>query len=93
MQRALFAPFSIGFGLVAGMIGKRIFAWLWSLVDDEDPPESEHRDVPWTKVLIAAALQGAIFRLTKIVVDRQLRSVFLNLTGTWPGEAKPDEGG
>jgi Protein of unknown function (DUF4235) len=87
----IFIPFSIVSGLIAGMIGKKLFEQLWSVVDDEDPPESEHREATWGKVIAAAALQGAIFRATKIAVDRGSRTAFANLTGTWPGEERPEQ--
>jgi hypothetical protein len=88
--RLIYAPFSIALGLVAGAIGKKVFDTVWGLIDEEEPPESEHRDVPWLKVIAAAALQGAIFRTVRIVADRGLRAGFLNLTGRWPGEEKPE---
>ena len=90
-MKFLFIPFSIISGLIAGFAGKKIFEQLWSVIDDEEPPESEHRDATWGKVIAAAALQGAVFRATKIAVDRGSRTAFENLTGTWPGEDQPDQ--
>ena len=89
-MKFLFIPFSVVSGLLAGFIGKKLFEQVWSVVDDEEPPESEHRDATWGKVIAAAALQGAIFRATKIAVDRSSRSAFESLTGTWPGQERPD---
>ena len=89
-MKLLFAPISIVAGLLAGMVGKKIFEQVWSVIDDEDPPESEHRDASWGKVIAAGALQGAIFRATKEAVDRGARVAFANATGTWPGEDRPD---
>lgn len=90
-MRFLFAPFSIFLGLLAGFIGKKLFVQVWGMIDDNEPPESEHRDAEWGKVVAAAALQGAIFRATKIAVDRGARVAFANTTGTWPGPEEPDE--
>jgi hypothetical protein len=90
-MKLLFTPFSIVLGLIAGMIGKKIFEQVWSLIDDEDPPESEHRDTTWGKVVAAAAVEGAIFRATKMAVDRGARVAFANTTGTWPGEERPEQ--
>jgi hypothetical protein len=89
-MKLLFTPFSIIAGLLAGMVGKKIFEQVWAVIDDEEPPESEHREATWTKVLVAAAVQGAIFRTTKMAVDRGARTAFANATGTWPGEERPD---
>jgi hypothetical protein len=41
-------------------------------------------------VLLAAALEGAIFRATRTAADRGARMAFAGATGSWPGEQKPD---
>jgi hypothetical protein len=89
-MKLLFTPFSIIAGLLAGFVGKKIFEQIWALIDDQEPPESEHRDATWPKVIAAAAVQGAVFRATKMAVDRGARTAFANATGTWPGEERPD---
>ena len=81
-MKFLFIPFSVIAGLLAGMAGKKIFEQIWSLIDDEEPPESEHREASWGKVIAAGALQGAVFRGTKLAVDRGARVAFANATGT-----------
>ncbi len=73
-MKLVFTPFSIALGLAAGLVGRKIFEQVWGLIDDEEPPESEHRDASWGKVIAAAALEGAIFRGTKEAVDRGARS-------------------
>ena len=89
-MKLLFLPFSIGTGFVAGLLGKKLFDLAWGLIDDEEPPEPEHRDVGWSRLLAALALQGAIFRVIRGVVDRGLRRGFFSLTGSWPGEEQPE---
>jgi hypothetical protein len=89
-MKFLFIPFSVVGGLLAGFAGKKLFDQIWSVIDEEEPPEAEHREATWGKVLAAAALQGAIFRVTKIAVDRSSRSAFESLTGTWPGQDRPE---
>jgi hypothetical protein len=90
-MKLLFTPFSIIAGLLAGFIGKKIFEQVWALFDDEEPPESEHREAEWGKIIAAAALEGAIFRATKQAVDHGARTAFANATGTWPGEERPEQ--
>jgi hypothetical protein len=90
-MRFLFAPFSIIAGLLAGFLGKKIFEQVWGLIDDEEPPESEHREATWPKVIAAAAIEGAIFRATKQAVDRGARVAFANATGSWPGDERPEQ--
>jgi hypothetical protein len=90
MGKLLFIPFSVGGGLLAGFIGKKVFGQVWGLIDQEEPPEPEHRDVSWGKLVAALALEGAIFRVARGVVDRGSRQGFFQLTGSWPGEEAPE---
>jgi hypothetical protein len=91
MRKLLFIPFSIAGGLVAGFASKKLFDAAWRLVDDEEPPEPEHRDVSWPKLAGALALQGAIFSVARGLAERGSRIGFYRLTGAWPGEEQPEE--
>ena len=93
MGKLLFIPFSIVGGLIAGFLSKKVFDLAWGLVDDEEPPEPEHREVSWGKLAIAMALQGAIFRMMRGLSDRGSRMAFYRLTGEWPGEEEPEQAG
>ena len=42
------------------------------------------------KLLAAAAVQGAVFRVVKEASDHYARRGFANVTGSWPGEQRPD---
>lgn len=89
-MKFLFAPFSIVAGLLAGMLGKKLFNSVWGLIDDKEPPDSKHLEISWGKLIAAAAVQGAIFRAVKEATDHGSRRAFMNLTGSWPGEERPD---
>jgi hypothetical protein len=84
--KVLFIPIGILAGLAAGFAAQKGFERVWAMIDDEDPPEAEDRKVSYPKLIAALALEGAIFRLVKGLVDRGARSGFASLTGTWPGE-------
>jgi Protein of unknown function (DUF4235) len=71
-------------------VAKKLFEQLWGLIDQEEPPESEHRRISWPKMVAAAALEGAIFRATKVAADHGSRQAFASFTGTWPGEEEPE---
>jgi Protein of unknown function (DUF4235) len=90
MAKVLFIPFSIVSGLLAGFLGKKVFDQVWGVLDDEEPPDSKHRDISWGKLLLAGAIQGAIFRAVKEGVDHGARRGFYRTTGTWPGETHPE---
>jgi hypothetical protein len=87
--KILFIPVSVLGGLVAGAVARRILDRIWSLFDEEAPPDSKDRDIDWTKLAVAAVLQGAIFRLMKELSDHYTRRAFYRTTGKWPGEKKP----
>ena len=91
MAKLLFIPVSVGGGLVAGFVSKKVFHQVWGLFDAEEPPDSKHRDIDWRKLLLAAAVQGAIFRAVKEASDHYSRRAFANATGSWPGEEHPEE--
>jgi Protein of unknown function (DUF4235) len=88
--KLLFIPFSIVSGLFAGFLGKKIFEQAWGVIDDEEPPQPEHRYVTFRKVLLAAALEGAIFKAVRAATDHQARRAFAGVTGSWPGEEAPE---
>ena len=91
MVKVLFIPFSIGGSLVAGFLAKKLFEALWGVVDEEEPPESEHRRTSWGKLIAAAALEGAIFKATRVAADHGSRHAFASITGSWPGEEEPEQ--
>jgi uncharacterized protein DUF4235 len=89
-MKVLFMPVGLAAGLAAGIAGRKLFERLWGLVDDEEPPQPENRDIPLAQLALALAVEGAIFRLAKGFTDHAVRRSFAGLTGTWPGEEKPD---
>ena len=89
-MKFLFIPIGIVSGLIAGFISKSIFDFIWARISDEEAPEPEHRDVSWPELLVALAIEGAIFRVSRGLVDRGSRIGFYRLTGSWPGEEEPE---
>jgi Protein of unknown function (DUF4235) len=89
-MKIVFLPVSILSGILAGLIGKKLFEGLWGLVDDQEPPEAEHREIRYAKLAVALLLEGAIFRLVRGLFDHAARRGFERLTGSWPGEEAPE---
>ncbi len=86
----VFKPVGILSGLLAGLIGKKIFELIWGLIDDQDPPEPKYRRVQLGKLATALVLEGAIFRLIRGLAEHGARHGFAALTGgEWPGEETP----
>jgi hypothetical protein len=90
-MKVLFLPLSIAAGLIAGFLSKKLFEGVWRLVDDEEAPEAEHKEISLPKLALALAVEGAIFRAVRGVVDHEARKGFYNLTGSWPGEEEPEQ--
>jgi Protein of unknown function (DUF4235) len=91
MAKVLFIPVSVIGGLIAGFVSKKIFDQVWGLIDKEEPPDSKYQDIEWGKLLLAGAIQGAIFRAVKEASDHGARRAFYKSTGAWPGEeGKPE---
>jgi Protein of unknown function (DUF4235) len=86
----LFMPVSIILGIVAGLIGRKLFEQAWGLIDDEEPPDAEHREIDYPKLVAALAIEGAIFRLVRGLTDHGARVGFARVMGTWPGEEAPE---
>ena len=89
-MKLIYKPFGIIFGILGGLLGKRFFDFIWTKIDDEEPPKATTQQARWGKVIAAAALQGMIFKSTRAVTDRQGARAWYYLTGAWPGEKRPD---
>jgi hypothetical protein len=90
MSKVLFVPFSVIGGIIAGAIGKKTFEALWGVIDNEEAPEPHHREISMKKLIPALVLQGAIFRAVRGLFDHGARHAFFRLTGSWPGEERPE---
>jgi len=88
-MRLIYKPFGIVLGILAGVLGKRAFDLAWSRLDEEAPPQATTLRTSWAKVLGAAALQGVIFKTTRVAVDRYGAIGWHYLTGAWPGPKAP----
>lgn len=89
-MKVAFTPIGIVLGLLAGLLSKRIFEAVWGVFDEEDAPRSKHREINLVKLGIALLVEGAIFRLVRGLVDHGARHTVAKLTGTWPGEERPE---
>jgi hypothetical protein len=89
-MKFLFLPFSIVAGLIAGSLSKKVFDGVWRLVDDQEAPEAEHKEISIAKLALALLIEGAIFRAVRGLVDHSARRGFYNLTGSWPGDEAPE---
>ena len=88
-MKLIYKPFAIVLGVLAGILARQLFSFVWSKLDEEDPPRPNTEEAAWRKVLGAAALQGATFAGTRAAVDRAGLRGFHYLTGLWAGDKPP----
>ena len=86
----IYKPIAIILGILGGIVGRQVFNQVWSKLDNEEPPEPTTRDAALPRLVAAVAMQGAIFALMKMVIQRGAARVWRYLFGIWPGEKRPD---
>jgi hypothetical protein len=80
-----YKPVGLLLGIGAGVVSGFVFKEIWKAASgDDDAPDATDEERGWGEVLVAAALQGAIFALVKAVVDRGGATGVRKLTGQWP---------
>ncbi len=94
MHKLIFRAVSLLAGMVGGLLAGAIFKKAWKLAARQDEaPKATDAARGWHEILVAAALQGAIFAAVKAAVDRAAAHGTHSLTGTWPGEDSSEAGG
>jgi hypothetical protein len=93
MIKVLYKPVGMLVGVLGGVLAGAIFKKVWKLAAHEDEaPKATDAQRGWREVLLAAALQGAIFAVVKAAVDRGAAAGTWKLTGFWPGDGTPETG-
>lgn len=85
-SKIAYKPVGMALGAVSGMIAGAAFKQAWKLLGhQDDAPDATDEDRTWGEIVLAAALQGALFATVKALVDRGGATATRRLTGTWPG--------
>ena len=85
MNKLAYKPIGLVAGAITGAVAGLVFKQIWRLAtDQDDTPNATDEDRGWTEILVAAALQGAIFAIVKAAVDRGGAAGIRQLTGKWP---------
>lgn len=86
--QVLYKPIGIVGSLAAAMVARQVFALVWKHAtpgDNAQAPKPLDSQYQWRQILVAAAVQGAIFSFVKAIVQRGGARAFQKWTGDWPG--------
>ncbi len=86
--KILYKPVGIITGMISGAIAGQIFQQVWGRTTSgsDDPPKPLESEYPIREVVVAAAVQGAIYAVVKALVTRGGARLFERSTGEWPGD-------
>ncbi|HEX8934138.1 MAG TPA: DUF4235 domain-containing protein [Pseudonocardiaceae bacterium] len=85
-MKMLYRSLSLVVSVLGGILAGAVFKKVWAVVSgEEEAPEATSPDYSTKEVLIAAAVQGAIFAVVKAAVDRAGAKGIKKITGTDPG--------
>jgi len=88
MTKLTWKAVSLLVSMLGGAAAGAIFKQVWKFArHEDDAPEATDTSRGWAEILLAAAIQGAIFGLVKAVLDRSAAVSAQKLTGAWPGHA------
>ena len=57
-MKLIYKPFGIILGIVGGLLGKRLFDFVWTKIDDEEPPKATTQEAKWSKVIARGGAPG-----------------------------------
>ncbi|QIJ66146.1 DUF4235 domain-containing protein [Streptomyces sp. JB150] len=82
---AAYQPVGWLLGWSGGALAGLAFRKVWMAIrDEEDAPDALDPDRGWGEILLAAAVQGAIFAVVRSAVDRAGAKAIERKTGVWP---------
>jgi hypothetical protein len=71
LGKVAYKPFGLILGLAGGLLAGKVFGVVWKRISGEDEtPQPLSDDYSTREVLLAAAVQGAIFGLITTAIDR-----------------------
>jgi hypothetical protein len=88
--KILYRPVGIVSSVLGGLVANLIFKKVWQRAAPpqapSDPPNALDTGTDLKTILLAAGLQGAIFAVVKVLIDRGGARAFQQWSGEWPGD-------
>jgi hypothetical protein len=71
-MKAAYKPIGLLAGVLAGIVGKRVFTKTWAAVGGGEPPTPKDAEVSWGKLVAALVIEGALMRVLRGAVDHAI---------------------
>ena len=87
--KILYRPLGLVSSVLAGVVAGSVFKSVWKHAtpgENADAPRALESEYRMREILVASAIQGAIFATVKAVVSRGGARAFQRWTGEWPGD-------
>ena len=88
MKKLIYTPFSIVFGIIGSLAGKRAFNAIWERLSAEPKPSAKEPEVSLGRVAASAALEGATLAAATAVARQLSVRTFHYVFGVWPVKPK-----
>jgi hypothetical protein len=83
--RLAYKPVDLILGAVASAVSAAAVRQIWKRIGGaEQPPDVRDPTHGWAEVLLAAAIQGAIFAFVRAAADRAGAASVARVAGDWP---------
>jgi hypothetical protein len=77
--------------VAAGILAQKIAAKIWALLFKTEVPDTAQENVSVAQLIPAAVLEGTLYKLARMGVDRGLRVAAAKSEGVWIGKTGQGE--
>lgn len=85
--KILYRPVGMASSVLGGLLGNIAVRKVWQRTGrSPNPPGALESGHSLREIVLAAALQGAVFAVVKVLVDRGGATLFQKWSGDWPGD-------
>lgn len=86
ISKVMYWPVGVVSKVAGALLAGAVFNRLWSRIEGDKAPDALESRSSWSKVLLAAAMEGAIYSVVKAAIDRGSATAFERWFGAWPGK-------